>query len=361
MKLNFNLPFKLFENCLITKGYLRSTIVDTQRGNYYLVPNSLCEIINEYDGKTITFLLKSFGEKDRVVILNYFEFLLKNELIFFTKTPKLFPKIKLTSWENSSDFYQAIIDIEGEMYPQSTQLFKSLDDIGIKYVDIRIFGKTNLRLLCEMLKYFNDSSIVGINIYINYNSIFSLRNLKEKLKFFLRINNIYVYSAPMDKFAVKMQNGSFQNIFLIKNHIKSSLDCGVVSKEYFTINLDNFTKSNNCNSCLSGKIGIDIDGNIKNCPSLKKSFGNIKTVKIEDVIKNRSFKSYWNITKDKIKVCKDCEFRNICTDCRAYIEEPEDIYSKPLKCGYNPYTGLWEDWFKNADKLKAIDHYQMKI
>jgi len=31
----------------------------------------------------------------------------------------------------------------------------------------------------------------------------------------------------------------------------------------------------------------------------------------------------------------------ILSDKRAYLTEPENIYSKPLKCGYNPYTGEW--------------------
>ena len=31
----------------------------------------------------------------------------------------------------------------------------------------------------------------------------------------------------------------------------------------------------------------------------------------------------------------------IFSDERAYLTEPSNIYSKPLKCGYNPYTGEW--------------------
>ncbi len=71
------------------------------------------------------------------------------------------------------------------------------------------------------------------------------------------------------------------------------------------------------------------------------------------------FKKYWDINKDKIYVCKDCEFRYICTDCRAYVEDPEDILSKPLKCGYNPYTGEWSEWSKNVLKTKAILNYKL--
>ncbi len=35
------------------------------------------------------------------------------------------------------------------------------------------------------------------------------------------------------------------------------------------------------------------------------------------------------------------------------------MYSKPLKCGYNPYTNVWEEWSINPLKQKAIDYYNM--
>lgn len=83
---------------------------------------------------------------------------------------------------------------------------------------------------------------------------------------------------------------------------------------------------------------------------------------MEEALQHPDFKKYWNLTKDQIEVCKDCEFRYICTDCRAYTErshtnkEGLDI-SKPLKCGYNPYTGEWEEWSTNPLKQKAIQYY----
>jgi hypothetical protein len=59
-------------------------------------------------------------------------------------------------------------------------------------------------------------------------------------------------------------------------------------------------------------------------------------------------------------VCKDCEFRYICTDCRAYLEDPYNEYSKPLKCGYDPYTGEWSEWSTNPLKQAAIKYYGME-
>ncbi|MCR9102370.1 MAG: grasp-with-spasm system SPASM domain peptide maturase, partial [bacterium] len=135
---------------------------------------------------------------------------------------------------------------------------------------------------------------------------------------------------------------------------------GIMDAPLFCHALNTFTESINHNSCLNRKISIDTEGNIKNCPSMKESYGNIKDTTLLEALEKPGFKKYWNITKDQISVCKDCEFRYICTDCRAYLEDPDDIYSKPLKCGYNPYTCEWEEWSTNPLKEKAINHYGME-
>ena len=93
---------------------------------------------------------------------------------------------------------------------------------------------------------------------------------------------------------------------------------------------------------------------------MAKSYGNIKDTSLIDVANSPEFQEVWHIKKDMIHVCKDCEFRHVCTDCRAYVEDPDDILSKPLKCGHNPYTGEWSEWSTNPLKQKAITYYGME-
>ena len=103
-----------------------------------------------------------------------------------------------------------------------------------------------------------------------------------------------------------------------------------------------FYESQCHNTCLNRKVCIDAEGNIKNCPAMAKSYGNIRDTTLEEAINKPGFKDLWFICKDQIDVCKDCEFRYMCTDCRAFIKDPENIYSQPAKCTYNPYICLWE-------------------
>lgn len=151
----------------------------------------------------------------------------------------------------------------------------------------------------------------------------------------------------------------------INNKIKIPLSCGCINLNNLNINRSFYIEALNYNSCLHKKISIDYEGNIKNCPSMVKNFGNIKQTSLRKALLNNDFKEYWDVNKDEIEVCKDCEFRYVCTDCRAYTEKGEDNLgtinlSKPLKCGYDPYTGVWNDWSINPLKEKAIKFYGLQ-
>lgn len=74
---------------------------------------------------------------------------------------------------------------------------------------------------------------------------------------------------------------------------------------------------------------------------MQRSFGNIKEKSLKEIVINQKFQSLWKIIKDDVEVCKDCEFRYICTDCRAFQEEDSNLL-KPKKCSYNPYNCEWE-------------------
>lgn len=54
---------------------------------------------------------------------------------------------------------------------------------------------------------------------------------------------------------------------------------------------------------------------------MKKSFGNVFQTPLETVVSDSDFMKIWKIKKDDIEVCKDCEFRYICSDCHAFTED----------------------------------------
>jgi SPASM domain peptide maturase of grasp-with-spasm system len=186
-----------------------------------------------------------------------------------------------------------------------------------------------------------------------------IHDYKKVTEKFRHIFTITVFGC-VDEYIYCSEDTVFGQIYFVEQNAFSEKDCGAIKPEFFTINLNTYTEALNHNSCLNRKISIDSRGYIKNCPSMEESFGHISVKNFKEVLFEKSFKKLWNITKDVIEDCKDCEFRYICTDCRAYLESPQNVYSKPLKCGYDPYTGIWSDWISNPIKEKAQSFYKFE-
>ena len=204
------------------------------------------------------------------------------------------------------------------------------------------------------------SRIVSVDFILPYCKNFDLEELYEIIKENSRIHSFIIFNSPFDKSYEPLRQ-KMGYIMLVKRNIINEKHCGIINQEYFYSNIKLFSESQYHNTCLNKKLSIDKMGDIKNCPSMSASFGNIKNTKLSEAINNDNFKKYWNITKDQITICKDCEFRHICTDCRAYIEEPDNMYSKPLKCGYDPYSNEWLEWSTHPLKEKGIHFYNMKM
>jgi hypothetical protein len=63
----------------------------------------------------------------------------------------------------------------------------------------------------------------------------------------------------------------------------------------------------------------------------------------------------WASTKDQVAVCKDCEYRYVCFDCRPLSEgaaggRADYLHAPYPRCTYNPYTGEWRGGLWTVDE-----------
>lgn len=353
--------YRLYANCIITQGISRSIICDTQNRRFYLVPNSMVNLFDEKSIVNFTELMKSASTEEQEILIEYKEYLLENNLIFPIEKSEidLFPNLPL-AFHFPSQISNAIIDIKNEMIDWS-KLAIELDNLNCLHIQLRFFEKVERKEIEEILNTFAKSLTHSIDIVLQYNESFinDISTLDLLIKTFPKIRTIVLFGADKNEIIISPENG-LGGIRTTKENITNELSCGLVAFDLFVINIPHYTESLAHNTCLNRKIAIDTKGNIKNCPSMKENFGNIRNTTLEEALNKPGFKKYWNITKDEITKCKDCEFRHVCTDCRAYLENPEDIYSAPLNCGYDPYTCEWEEWSTNPLKQKAIDYYGMR-
>ncbi len=74
--------------------------------------------------------------------------------------------------------------------------------------------------------------------------------------------------------------------------------------------------------------------------------GNVQDSLLQKIVAGQKLEVVWKSTKDNVLVCRDCEYRYVCFDCRPMSEGVNqgrgEYLSAPYpRCTYNPYTGEW--------------------
>lgn len=353
-----NNVLKLFECCLITKGHRRSLITDTQRDQYFFIPNSLACL---FDENNVLHTHKGLSSaEEREIMGSYIDFLIQNELCFYCNEDLVaqFPPLKTTEWDYPARISNAIVEVNADnLVPYFSLLQELADQYLTRNFELYFPVPLDLETLCSIADNVDllDCYCCTLIFELTDNARLedTIAMLQSHAKVFRSIIGSTGKAAIID--AHKFGWG---NIVLLENRF-SYKNCGVTDVRHFCNNLEHITESLQHNTCLNRKVAIDLDGNVKNCPNMPLVQGNIHQSPLSAIMAKPAFTRYWNIKKEDINGCRDCEFRHICTDCRAFTEQPEDLYSKPLKCGYDPYNCIWEDWSINPIKQKAITHYEL--
>jgi SPASM domain peptide maturase of grasp-with-spasm system len=330
--------FCLYACCIPVKGFTRSTICDLQRDSYVFIPNSFFEILTEDLNRiSVDQLAHEMGDDSVWAWLNM---LIENEYGYYTKDYQEFKNLKAMdlSYYEASRISNSIIDFDSNSNHDVKTIFNQLSNLVCEAVELRFFYPENIKHLKEILSLTSRTTFRSVEVLIEYHPSYTAEVIHDLFTtcFRLRKLTFHSYSDTI----IKEINEERMLIFT-DDKITSEHHCGVVSPHLMTSNLFIFSESQKNNSCLNRKISIDKAGNIKNCPSHQITYGKISDTSLLDVVNLPAFKKVWNISKDMIDVCKDCEFRHMCLDCRAYVKEPGNDLSKPLKCNYDPYEAVW--------------------
>ena len=328
--------FKLFASCIPVRGVSRSTLCDMQRGQIRFIPNDLCDLLLKFESSTFNEILLHYGKEHERTLTEYFEFLVENEFGFWCEDPSLFPNID-NLWESASIIENGIIDVNQLSNHNFEHIFNEYSAVGCNALEIRFFDYYPLSELKSILLFLETSRISTVNILLKYSDSFDFLDLLSILNTYVRVNAISIHSAPPDKL-----NGLNKNrkISFFETEITSNNLCGNIGMKYFVVDQDTFFESQNYNTCLNKKVSIDVNGDVKNCPSLRSVYGNIKRISLKKCLETTTIRDLWSTSKEQIETCKECEFRHVCTDCRAFLNS-DNSKEKPEKCKYNPLTMEW--------------------
>lgn len=316
------------------KGAKRSIICDLEKGQFEFISNSIYNILAVHRETPLKEIKKIYGEK----IVRQLNPLVDKDIIFFTDEPHLFPAFNL-EWQSPYLITNAIIDVNFDSHHDFELIGANLFEVGCQHIQVRCYSEISLDNLLNSLDKLLSYEFKSLDLILHYSSDIKFSDYTHMLNRYAELFNIIIHSSNNSNIT-QLESGA--NLIEITDCITSHEFCGIIHPSLFSINTDTLLEAINYNSCLNAKISIDVNGEIKNCPSMSVSYGHIKTSSLKNVLAQTDFSKYWKIKKDDVLVCKDCEFRYICTDCRAFINNPNNLISKPSKCKYDPYSAKWE-------------------
>lgn len=128
---------------------------------------------------------------------------------------------------------------------------------------------------------------------------------------------------------------------------ESVVEYGLMTSPNFKADRETLSRYISGHSCLLGKITITDNGDILPCIfSRNLAVGNVQATSLKEIVEGQKLETVWRSTKDDVLVCKDCEYRYVCFDCRPLSEgvnqgRGEYLTAPYSRCTYDPYTGEW--------------------
>jgi len=333
--------FLLFAQCIAVKGARQGVIYDLNRSTYQPVPNDIIGFIENFEGKTIKEIYGSFSEEDLRIVKEYINILEDKEFIFWVDQEdiQLFPKLNL-DWDYPAQISNAIIDIDEHSKMPFEKVINELIDLGCKHLLIRSYCAQKIDYWEKILNFIKESPISSIEFYTKYDTAIQQKEIQQLFQNHLRLQTFVIHSSS-DYNLIEIESEAEKKILFVKDDLLVNRTKNLNHPSYFNTSTSLFTEAHHHHSYFNRKVVIDENGEIKNCSSLSKSFGNINEISIAEVIQQEGFKSLWDVKKDNTLICKDCEFRYMCMDMREPLKNSEGMFYHQQACNYDPYTARW--------------------
>ena len=345
----------LYPTCVTVKGYSRSILQDLQQMKYFFIPNFLEETLQKTTGKTVMELREAIGNDE--LYNEYITFLTEQNVVYFSENKIDFSMLPL-EYSYPAKISNGIIICSAKVIDNFKHIIESLTFLGCEHLQVYYTTCESKKSITSLLAFFEDTRIRSIELIIN--NITGFESIESVKAFFAKYHRLFklIISGASHTQKVFVDPFNQKHIFYSQNQISYN-DCGCIHPLFFKNNLSFYVEGLSFNTCLNRKVCVDANGDIKNCPSVSQNFGNIFKNSLEEIIDNDEFKKYWKINKNNIDICRDCEFRYMCPDCRVFLKK-DYTNSQPLKCTYNPYVCKWqgEDGYVPVDECGEYNDFE---
>ena len=300
---------KLNANCVISKGYTRSLLIDCSRKKHWFIPNDWADLLTKatlYKAEHLNTELHHYSKEE---IDTFLLFLKKEGILEESKFYKIFPSPKIST---------TFIDcLSIEIKPKSHKVnINAINELGVN--KIRLISD-NIQELERNLIHYKNVNNSTIHFVIPY-------RLAKKSN----INLLAERTKHVKK--IEIENSHFNDERTVNNVLIKFFRSS--NKKY---RLDYYSDPNTFHKYYNKRLFITAEGNVKNAQNTDFIFGNIQKTTLKTILSKSNIKQLWQVEKKVIDVCQDCEFNAICLDHRNLVKRKNNTWYSTEECFYNPY------------------------
>lgn len=324
--------YKLYTNCVVVDGYLRSAIYDLQTEDFDLISPEFSCLLKNREG---------FSESDIAVNNLMDEFLLLSQKNYFFKQKNypldLFPELS-NDFFHSSRITSLIITISAWFKFSKLSLAQFVDEFNVKSVVFIDDKDSEAYMLTTLLKELKFSTVTTIEIILSFidESCLNYSKLDED-----RISKIIIYGKDADSL---LNLGSI--LLINKKGTFNDRSLYHQNPNYFNVNKLLYLESINRNNYFSDKLYINSEGYLFNTPETPNVLIHLSALKnnqdVYPIVESENYTKLSAVKKDFCDVCSYCEFRYMCIDNRLPLKRNNNEWYHEIECNYNPFIALWE-------------------
>lgn len=327
--------FSLYPTSVIAIGYAKACISDIGDARFVQIPIDMANFVQNHKQFNIDEEVSKLNTDETEAVKSYINMLTKYH---FGMLSKFLPMMSysLGTFRKPFPIDSLIIDSDSEQRVFDTLNYLPHDTMS-RFVQIRLFFAPTIEFLNIVGNELVEHNMLNVELVFNKEESINFDDYGVIIRNFpFHILRLIVMGCGCD-------SRSNAQLILVRNELKSPEECGKVGRDLFCINIDTEQKYRcSHNSCLYRKLSIDREGYIRNCPASPQHFGRVGEVSLAEAMAHPDFSRLWGITKDQVEVCRHCEFRRICPDCRVFTRHPERFTAHPVRCTYNPYIASWQ-------------------
>lgn len=324
--------FNLYACCVPVKGVMRSVIYDLERNRFDLIPNILYHLLKEKDKTRKEEILNKVPEE---VQNEYFEFLSGKDYLLSERCAE---DIRLKpldlSWYYPAKINNAVLFLNDISDYLSKDLLDQFEDNGCCHYQIIIKSQMASENIMPLLSLFKARLTKKIELFLPYNKEFE--RLAD-VNFFLKYpycQTLVMYNSPYNK----TDKGLFYYLIFVKGELYDSPG----NYSLFFPTVKHFAEAQSYNTYFNRKVIIDEKGFYVMGLHESPRYGNVKYLGLAELVTSEDYTQHWDVNKDKVEVCKDCEFRYMCIDSRLPVKNvATGLFYFKSECSYSPYTCKW--------------------